>query len=188
MDVEFAYAAGLLEYYGFYNYVRSNGQVATGKYWITNHNDLLPEGFYDFGEDGYYYPAIPENAHLLMEVDKNVDTDGFWDSNAIANAVRASADGHLYIEVTDVTFDYELCGKGGFCIEFEGSYWVMQWDAVYKVGTGTVMIPVSAGEDVILFVNPADVCEDYVDSVFGTISYKVWSDVECELVQGGIGE
>ena len=64
----------------------------------------------------------------------------------------------------------------------------MQWDAVYKVGTGTVMIPVSAGEDVILFVNPADVCEDYVDSVFGTISYKVWSDVECELVQGGIGE
>ena len=123
-----------------------------------------------------------------MEVDKNVDTDGFWDSNAIANAVRASADGNLYIEVTDVTFEYESAGKGGFCIEFEGSYWVMQWDAVYKVGTGTVMIPVSAGEDVILFVNPAEVCEDYVDSVYGTISYKVWSDVECELVQGGIGE
>ena len=188
IDDEVAYAAGLVQYNGGYIYVRSNGQVATGKYWITNHNDLLPAGFYDFGEDGYYYPAIPENAHLLMEVDKNVDTDGFWDSNAIANAVRASADGNLYIEVTDVTFEYESAGKGGFCIEFEGSYWVMQWDAVYKVGTGTVMIPVSAGEDVILFVNPADVCEDYVDSVFGTISYKVWSDVECELVQGGIGE
>ena len=188
IDDEVAYAAGLVQYNGGYIYVRSNGQVATGKYWITNHNDLLPAGFYDFGEDGYYYPAIPENAHLLMEVDKNVDTDGFWDSNAIANAVRASADGNLYIEVTDVTFEYESAGKGGFCIEFEGSYWVMQWDAVYKVGTGTVMIPVSAGEDVILFVNPADVCEDYVDSVYGTISYKVWSDVECELVQGGIGE
>ena len=188
IEDEVAYGAGLVQYNGGYVYVRSNGQIATGKYWITNHNDLLPEGFYDFGEDGYYYPAIPENAHLLMEVDKNVETDGFWDSNAIANAVRASADGHLYIEVTDVTFDYELCGKGGFCIEFEGSYWVMQWDAVYKVGTGTVMIPVSAGEDVILFVNPADVCEDYVDSVYGTISYKVWSDVECELVQGGVGE
>ena len=188
IDDEVAYAAGLVQYNGGYIYVRSNGQVATGKYWITNHNDLLPEGFYDFGEDGYYYPAVPENAHLLMEVDKNVDTDGFWDSNAIANAVRASADGNLYIEVTDVTFENELDGQGGFCIEFEGSYWVMQWDAVYKVGTGTVMIPVSAGEDVILFVNPADVCEDYVDSVYGTISYKVWSDVECELVQGGVGE
>ena len=183
-----AYGAGLVQYNGGYIYVRSNGQIATGKYWITNHNDMLSEGFYDFGEDGYYYPAIPENAHLLMDVDKNVDTDGFWDSNAIANAVRASADGNLYIEVTDVTFEYESAGKGGFCIEFEGSYWVMQWDVVYKVGTGTVMIPVSAGEDVILFVNPADVCEDYVDSVNGTISYKVWSDVECELVQGGIGE
>lgn len=188
IDDEVAYAAGLVQYNGGYIYVRSNGQIATGKYWITNHNGLLPEGFYDFGEDGIYYPAIPENAHLLMEVDKNVDTDGFWDSNAIANAIRASADGNLYIEVTDVTFEYELDGQGGFCIEFEGSYWVMQWDDVYKVGTGTVMIPISAGENVIPFVNPADVCEDYVDSVYGTISYKVWSDVECELVQGGLGE
>ena len=49
-----AYAAGLVEIEpGKYIYVRSNGQIATGKYWITNHNDLLAEGFYDFGEDGY---------------------------------------------------------------------------------------------------------------------------------------
>ena len=123
-----------------------------------------------------------------MEMDKNVATDGFWDSNAIANVVRPSADGHLYVQVTDVTYEYETVGQGGFCIEFEGSYWVLQWDAVYKVGNGTVMIPVSAGEDVILFVNPADIGEDFVDSVYGTISYKVWSDVECELVQGSIGE
>lgn len=35
-----------------YIYVRTNGQLAVGKYWTTNHNDLLPEGFYEFGEDG----------------------------------------------------------------------------------------------------------------------------------------
>ena len=183
-----AYNAGLMKYNGGYIYVRSNGEIATGKYWITNHNDLLPEGFYDFGENGVYYPAMPENAHLLMEVEKDVDTDGFWDSNAIANMVRPSADGHLYVQVTDVTYEYETVGQGGFCIDFEGSYWVYQWEEVYKVGTGIVMIPVSANEDVILFVNPADIGEDFVDSVYGTISYKVWSDVECELVQGSIGE
>jgi len=49
-----AYNKGLtyLEAEGCYIYVRSNGMVATGKYWITNHNDLLPAGLYDFGEDG----------------------------------------------------------------------------------------------------------------------------------------
>ena len=183
-----AYNAGLMKYNGGYIYVRSNGEIATGKYWITNHNGLLPEGFYDFGEDGFYYPAMPENAYLLMEVEKDVDEDGFWDYNAIANAVRASADGHIFIEVTDVTFEDEIYGQGGFCISFDGSYWVYQWEEVYKVGTGIVMIPVSANEDVICFVNPADIYGNEFDFVRGTISYKVWSDVECELVQGSAGE
>lgn len=188
IEDEVAYGAGLKQYNGGYVYVRSNGQIATGKYWITNHNGLLPEGFYDFGENGIYYPAIPENAQLLMEVNKNVDTDGFWDYNAIANAVRASADGHIYIEVTDVTFEDELYGQGGFCIAFDGSYWVYQWDEVYKVGTGVVMIPVPADENVVLFVNPADINDEGFDWAYGTISYKIWSDVDCELVQGSTGE
>lgn len=38
--------------YSGYIYVRSNGKVATGAYWITNHNGLLPEGMYDFSDDG----------------------------------------------------------------------------------------------------------------------------------------
>ena len=46
------YNAGLIELEGGYIYVRSNGKVATGVYWITNHNGLLPETAYDFGEDG----------------------------------------------------------------------------------------------------------------------------------------
>jgi hypothetical protein len=41
----------------FYIYVRStNGQLATGEYWPTLRNDLLPSGKYDFGVDGKYYP------------------------------------------------------------------------------------------------------------------------------------
>ena len=46
------YNAGLIEVDGGYVYVRSNGALATGEYWITNHNGLLPEDAYDFGEDG----------------------------------------------------------------------------------------------------------------------------------------
>ena len=46
------YGAGLIEWNGDYYYVRSNGQVATGEYWITTTNDLKPQGKYNFGTDG----------------------------------------------------------------------------------------------------------------------------------------
>ena len=41
-----------MAYNGGYIYVRSNGQLAVGTYWITNHNGLLPERLYTFGDDG----------------------------------------------------------------------------------------------------------------------------------------
>ena len=41
----------------FYIYVRSNGQLATGKYWPTILNDYLERGEYDWGENGRYYPG-----------------------------------------------------------------------------------------------------------------------------------
>ena len=47
-----AYGKGLTEYNGGLIYVRSNGQVATGKYWITTTNGLKESGYYTFGEDG----------------------------------------------------------------------------------------------------------------------------------------
>ena len=37
---------------GSYIYVRTGGELAVGPYWITKHNDLLPEDTYEFGEDG----------------------------------------------------------------------------------------------------------------------------------------
>lgn len=47
-----AYGAGLILLDGDYYYVRSNAQLAIGKYWVTVNNDLLPQGMYTFGEDG----------------------------------------------------------------------------------------------------------------------------------------
>lgn len=59
-DDAIQYAAGLLKLtdengVDFYIYVRSNGQLATGVYWPTSHNDLLPYKAYDFGTDGRLY-------------------------------------------------------------------------------------------------------------------------------------
>jgi hypothetical protein len=39
----------------FYIYVRSNGQLATGTYWPTKNNGLLPLKNYNFGADGRLY-------------------------------------------------------------------------------------------------------------------------------------
>ena len=44
--------AGLIEIDGEYYYIRSNGQVVTGRYWVTKTNDLMPQGMYTFGADG----------------------------------------------------------------------------------------------------------------------------------------
>ena len=47
------YNAGLMEYNGGWIYVRSNGALATGKYWITNTGGAMEAGYYEFGDDGY---------------------------------------------------------------------------------------------------------------------------------------
>ena len=51
IDGEVQYGAGLIQVDGDYYYVRSNGQLATGKYWITKTNDLLPSAMYQFDEE-----------------------------------------------------------------------------------------------------------------------------------------
>ncbi len=42
----------------YYIYVRSNGQLATGRYWVTATNNLLQQQAYDFDEQGRYYPPV----------------------------------------------------------------------------------------------------------------------------------
>ena len=56
-----AYGAGVVKMEDengvFYIYVKSNGQLATGKYWPTTLNGELAAGEYDWGTDGKYYPG-----------------------------------------------------------------------------------------------------------------------------------
>ncbi len=49
---EIQFGAGLVLIDGDYYYIRSGGYAAIGSYWVTNTNDLMPEGMYTFGEDG----------------------------------------------------------------------------------------------------------------------------------------
>ena len=52
----------------FYIYVRSNGQLATGNYWITT-DGMLDAGMYDFGTNGRYYP-VEEEPDVPVEPDQ----------------------------------------------------------------------------------------------------------------------
>ena len=52
VDGQIAYGAGLIEWNGDIYYVRSDGQVATGEYWPTTLNGILPAGKYTFDETG----------------------------------------------------------------------------------------------------------------------------------------
>ncbi len=52
-----------------YIYVRTNGELATGVYWPTKTNDLLPYAGYDFGTDGKYAaaPVVPDEPDVPVE-------------------------------------------------------------------------------------------------------------------------
>ena len=73
------YGAGLIKWEGNIYYVRSNGQVATGWYYITKTNDV--EGFYKgmklfFGEDGKLQPVkngiVEEEGELYYYEDNHI--------------------------------------------------------------------------------------------------------------------
>ncbi len=68
--------AGLIEYNGGYIYVRSNGQLAVGRYWITKHNDVKAEGYYEFGADGMMLDQkdgfVEENGEIYYYVDGRI--------------------------------------------------------------------------------------------------------------------
>ena len=98
----------------FYVYVRSNGQLATGKYWPTTRNDLLDRGEYDWGTDGKYYPT-PE-AEVL---DGIVEIDGEY--YYYINGVKQSGLG--VVELTDengATFYIYVRSNGKLAT---GKYW-----------------------------------------------------------------
>ncbi len=58
--------AGLIQIDGDYYYVNSSCKVVTTKhYWVNRPNDLLPAGFYDFGEDGKMLNPPTEDGKMI---------------------------------------------------------------------------------------------------------------------------
>ena len=100
------YCAGLILLDGNYYYVRSNGQLAIGKYWTTNHNDLLPAGLYEFDEDGKMLnppvvepedPDTPDTPDTPDEPDTPVEPE----QPAVKNGI-VDVNGVLYYYENDV--------------------------------------------------------------------------------------
>lgn len=63
-----------------YYYVRTNGQLALGKYWFTNHNGLVVEGMYTFDKATgamVYTPLVPPAAEETF----NGVKDGYYYEN-----------------------------------------------------------------------------------------------------------
>jgi len=113
-----AYCAGLLklqdeEGNDFYIYVRSNGALATGTYWITNDNGLMPQAPYVFGEDGKMVnppvtdpdqpevPEVPEVKNGIYELNGKLY---YYENDAIqygAGIIKltddAGADFYIYV-------------------------------------------------------------------------------------------
>ena len=64
-----------------YYYARTHGQIATGRYYVTKHNDIVREGYYEFGADGKMLnapvvdpeqpdtPVVPEDKNGIVEED-----------------------------------------------------------------------------------------------------------------------
>ena len=56
----------------YYIYVRTDGSLATGIYWPTNTNDLLPYAGYDFGTNGRYYPENESETPVVPPIEPEI--------------------------------------------------------------------------------------------------------------------
>lgn len=82
----------------FYIYVRSNGQLAIGSYWVTTTNGLLEQGIYDFGDNGRYYPVTDETPDVPVDPEEP-------ETPALKNGIYKEGDNYYYYVdgVTDPT-------------------------------------------------------------------------------------
>ncbi len=140
------YGLGLILLDGDYYYVRSNGQLAIGKYWVTQHNDLLPQGMYEFGTDGKMLnpptqdvePSEPETTEPEAEPVKN----GIIEENGVLYYYVNGTRGYgLGLILLDGDY-YYVRSNGQLAI---GSYWVTQNNdllpqGLYTFGTDGKMI------------------------------------------------
>ena len=121
--------AGLLKFTDdagkdYYIYVRSNGQLAVGTYWITNTNKLLPSAQYTFDQNGRYYP--PETEEPDVPVQPDVKNGVIRDEDG---KLRYYVNGSLYsgygiIELTDeLGLTYYIYVRSSTRTVVTGTYW-----------------------------------------------------------------
>lgn len=102
------YNAGLIEVDGAWIYVRSNGILATGKYWITNTNGNMDAGYYNFDENGYM---------IVSDIEDGIVAEG-ENLYYYLNGEKQYALGLVKLE--DGTYIYVRTG-GELAV---GSYWI----------------------------------------------------------------
>lgn len=125
------YAAGLLELDdGSFIYVRSNGQLAIGEYWITNTNGLKAQGMYTFGADGkMVIAAEPEQPDVPEQPEQpEQPEDPEEPEKPVKNGV-VDVNGKLYYYVND-----SIAYCGGVIQLADGSYIYVRSNGQLAIG------------------------------------------------------
>ncbi|MBE6807060.1 MAG: hypothetical protein E7527_03465 [Ruminococcaceae bacterium] len=126
----------------FYIYVCTNGNLATGKYWPTYRNDLLPRGEYDWGTDGKYYPPVEdpdapvkngiylENGKYYYYVDgvmqKNIGVVKLVDEEGKTFYINVCTHGNLATGKYWPTYRNDLLPRGEYDWGTDGRYYPAQ--------------------------------------------------------------
>ena len=111
---EVQYSAGLIEYNGGLIYVRSNGEVVMDQaYWITNTNDRMPAGCYEFDSEGF----LQVDESLNGVVGLNYYIDGI---KQFGNGLVQVEGGYIYVKTNG-----ELA---------TGTYWITRTNGLKDAG------------------------------------------------------
>ncbi len=111
---------GLMLIDGDYYYAKSNGQIVTGKYWVTKTNDLLKAGWYEFGEDG----------KMIVETEEPEKLNGIVEENG---KLYYYVDGEkTYGGLMLIDGDYYYAKSNGQIVT--GKYWVTKTNDLVKAG------------------------------------------------------
>ena len=118
------YNAGLMEVDGGWIYVRSNGKLAVGKYWVTNTNGAMESGYYEFGEDGYM---------IISEIEDGIVAEG---ENLYYYLAGMKQFGLGLVQLEDGSYIY-VRTNGELAM---GSYWITNHngllvEGIYDFGT-----------------------------------------------------
>ena len=118
--------AGLIQIDGYYYYVRTSGQLATGRYWTTKTNGLLPQASYEFGEDGRMITQVT-NPDVTPEPDE---------PGTVKNGIY-SEDGNLFYYVNGSRYYAGLIQIDGYYYYVRtsgqlatGRYWITKTNGI----------------------------------------------------------